>query len=213
MSCAGKCPLHTHLDTRKWVIINKRNGGKWSCLWTPPTKSQKVPSPRAHLSPSSVPGPPASLRARLRLVTPSRYQCSHPSSVPWLCFWAYSHHTEVSEFLSLTQGHSTFVFFFFKDPHLGRFHTVIFLQYPSMFILSMWFAPSTTIMLKILISIITSSKPFSWIISVEPDDSLQHSCLLRLWLGTLESGCVGSNSSSEILGKLQSLSKPFFPQF
>lgn len=136
MSYAGKCPLHTHRNTRKWVIINKRNGGKMILSLNSTSRISEGPLPRVTLLHSVSQG---LLPVSGCLVMPGRYQCSHPSSVPWLCLWAHSHHTEVSEFLSLTQGHDTFFCccIFFKDPHLGRFHTVLFLQYPSMFNLCM----------------------------------------------------------------------------
>lgn len=111
MSCAGKCPLHTHLDTRKWIIINKRNGGKMLLSLNATNRISEGPLPRVSSFSTQCPGPPAGFRPAPYigdsyhhagggcLVTPGSYQCSQPSSVPWLCLWAHGHHTEVSEFL------------------------------------------------------------------------------------------------------------------
>lgn len=105
MSFAGKCPLHSHLDTRKWVIIINKTKWWWnnliSLLYQPNPRNASPPGHFLHILPASgltpCTGGNSCHPAGGSLVTSGRCQCPHPSSVPWPRLWAHSHHTEVAE--------------------------------------------------------------------------------------------------------------------
>lgn len=203
MSFAGQCPLHIHLDTRKWAVINKSK--RWwdnhvsECSQTNP----QVPSP------GSLPPQSACLRA---------LPC--PPCIWWqfLSSWRRQPgdlwQVSMSTFTLCTLGTLRWrrfpsspgynVVAVFQRPHLRRF------SHNTPVCATCWCdlhflrddvekvdKHHPRVLRPSQMPIWPEGQPSSWVISAEPDKCKQRACLLRLWLGAgaLEVKLSGSNSN------------------
>lgn len=111
MSFAGKCPLHTHLGTRKWVIII--NKSKW--WWN--NRIPGMPLPQVISSTSCQPqGSPPALGAILVILLEAAWSPLAGASIPiHSLFPGHASGLIVTilrwqKFPSLTQGNDAFFF-------------------------------------------------------------------------------------------------------